>query len=534
MVRMIRFFPLLIILCFSKAYAQNENLSAQDLEVIKSYQFEMALTSPILRELSAIESNVLLEKQEIKIDLLPIELQEITYSIKPIAHEPRPFKYYKGFTKISYGNLENIDFFGTYRHQVPNYFMYGLEASYLRINDQNILDKNIYEIGGGGFLRYYVNKNTWLEYSPNYNKKSPGIFGFNTPESISLNGDNLTLDIIQVDHEVIVNHQFFKNTSSVNYSASFHKTNNTDKNLRELIITQKLVAEKIFNKGYNLQISLRNDHLAQSINQSDLNYLTQGRLSFSLLKPQIGFRVEALSQISGIKKILPNGEFFLHGKQHHFELHYRNNITLNSYRDGLNRLYFINVNSYESTISEELSAGLSYQFAIRNSHKLKIGASREQRIKEVFWVNNLADQGHFDNISVDYQFYSFDLEYEFYLLKNLRFGQNLNYRLLDNIIKEKLPHSQNYNAETAIKYAVGKFTITVDYTLGDRVIYSPIPNYADQSDFQHEIGTELKFQISEQVNISLEGMDLLDNKFEQYTGYADYGRRIKIGMSAKF
>lgn len=514
--------------------AQQTELSEQDIKVIKSYKFDIEETAPIFSDISIGEQLMSIKKEELPVDLLPIQLEDITMALKPLAHNIIPSKFNKAFVKASYGLLQNIDASGSFRHQVPQYFMYGLDARYAMINDAEVLDKNETQLDASGFLRYYLTNKTWIQVDSRYGKSQNGIFGFNTPQTLSLDGQHKTVDIQHLDEALTILHKWAQNTGDIKLNVNSIFTSNKTNDLSEALINSSLIVSKKFKKNHSISLDIDNNHIAKRLNTEGTNNLLQGELTVGMTKPKIGAEVSAKSYYEDGFNFVPNAEFYLKGKRHYLSIYYDNTFALQSYHALLTDMTLLNTASINTKVSQQKTIGLSYSFEIPNSHQLTLSAARNENINKVMWINNIENQQVFDLNLVDFNYYSFGLNYKFFLLDNLSFSQDANYRLLDKIEKTALPHFQSYTLTTEFRYDFHAFNFSGSYTLGDLVYYSDLLDYDVTSDFQHDMSVDISYHPSEKVEIYLEGIDLLDNRFERYAGYQDYGRRAKIGTFIKF
>lgn len=526
---------LALLLLFSTLTSQTPELTEQELEVIKTYQFDIAIATPVQFDLAVPELQTDLSKKELKIDLLPIELEEISYQIKPLAHIPQKSKYYNGYLDAHYGNKQNLDINASFRRMVPNYFMYGIDGEFYKINDSEVLDKNLSTVRGSAFLRYFLSQKTWLQLSGKYAHLSPGVYGFNTPETISSASEENRLDIRQLNNAVDLHHQLSNKDLFVNYELEIDRTSNRTSSINEVVLSNNLNIGNQFSNGLSLNINISNEHLAKSLPSQSHRSLSQGRLTAICMKKGLGIKAEAkAAYFKNTWQIDPNAELFFESENHKVELHYRPSYDLFTYDQGLNSIYFINTENLNSEITETQSIGGSYEYQKRSSHNFRIGASRLDLKNGLIWRHNPVNKQFFDPDFVDYSYYLFEVRHLFFLHKNLRFAQDFHYRLLDKVEKSALPHTQDYSLESSLTFSAGTIEVGLSYILGDKVYYTSDLDYLETSDYQHDIGFSVSYRPNEQLEIQAEGLDLLHNRFERFGGYADYGRRFRIGVFAKF
>ncbi len=527
-------FLVVMFLC-PQLISQTPELTVQELEVIKTYQFDIAIATPVQFDLAVPELQTDLSKKELKIDLLPIQLEEISYQIKPLAHIPQKSKYYNGYLNAHYGNKENMDINVSFRRMVPNYFIYGIEGEFYKINDSEVLDKNLSTVRGSTFLRYFLSQKTWLQLSGKYAHLSAGVYGFNTAETISSTGEENRLDIRKLNNAVDLHHQLNNKDLFLNYELEINKTSNRTSSINEVLLRNNLNIGNQFSNGLSLNINISNEHLAKSLPSQSHRSLSQGRLTAIYMKKGLGIKAEAkAAYFKNAWQIDPNAELFFKSENHKVEWHYRTSYDLFTYDQGLNSIYFINMENLNSEITETQSIGGSYEYQKRSSHSFQIGANYLDLTNGLIWRHNPVNKQFFDPDFLDYSYYLFEVRHLFYFLRSLSFSQEFNYRLLDKIEKSALPHTQDYTLESSLTYSVGKFEFDLSYILGDQVHYTTGLDYSETSDYQHDIGFSVTYRPHEQLKIQAEGLDLLDNRFERFGGYADYGRRFRVGVFGKF
>jgi hypothetical protein len=528
-------FFLIVAFCTLHTHAQSDHLSEQELKVIKSYQFDISESTPILSDLSLHLPFLQLPESKIEVDLLPVKLDEITLSIMPLAHQVTPSKSYKGYASAGFGNTQILDLTVSYRHQVPNYFMYGLDLNYSNIKDTEILSKERNHRMASGFLRYYLKPTFWTEYSTNYEVTKAGVFGFKEELNTQPGGETRIENYKRNQHSVTLFKSFTKLKTKIESKNTLLSAKNTRMNLGENVVDNQIYIKSELSKV--LSVNLQSDHKRQisTINDLDNSFIWNTRLNLSFLKPKFGFKLEGLLSTGSDLNVLPEAEFYINGQSHSLELFYKNDLTLNTFHDNQDEINLISIPVYSSEITETLSYGFEYRFDLKDAHGLSLTGSFVELTNEQVWINNADDPRYFDSHLIDYSFYNLGLKYRINMLSNLEFKQGFHYKHLSDLSPQDIPHFQRYRLKSSVSYHLSRLNFTIDYVLGDQVAFSQnLVDYVDRSGFQHEVDLELKYIISDAVSISILGMDILDNQYEGFAGYKSFGRRGKLQVSTKF
>ncbi len=516
--------------------AQNENLSEQELKVIKSYQFDLTESNPILSNLSLDLPKLEIETAAFKVDLLPVKLEDVTYGIMPLAHQPSESKFYKGWASAAFGSSQILDLEASFRHQVPNYFMYGIDVEYSNINDQNTLSKDFNEKKALGFLRYYLKPSFWFEYQALYSFSKLGVFGFNQENVPGIIGGEIKEENYRQNyHQITLFKRLKKINTDFNLKNSLFTARNTKMHLGENVLHNHLNIATKFSSSLSLNISSNHKRQISTVNDSNNKYLWNNRLNISFTKPHIGFKIEGLFSLGQQTNILPGAEFYLNGKAHSLTAFYRNRLNFNSFYETQNEINLIYIPSFSTSITEVNSYGLKYDFDIKDAHGLNMSASFINKKNDQIWINTPENLQYFSFQLLDYSYYNLELGYHIHLHENLKFNQSIEYKLLQDIDSKDITHLQKYNVKSSVSYSMKRINLAFDYLLGDQVAFTKeIEGYSNQSDYQHDLRFELKYSISDAVQVSLIGIDLLNNRFEAFTGYKDFGRRGKLKIRAKF
>ncbi|MEE9374359.1 MAG: hypothetical protein V3V00_14990 [Saprospiraceae bacterium] len=532
-----RFNILLIICTFLNVngIAQNATLSDLELQVIKSYQFDLKESRPILSKIEVIIPEIAFKPSKIIVDLLPVKLEDVTYSIKPLAHLPQSSKYYKGYASASFGAFQNLELEASYRHQAPNYFMYGIEASYINIDDKSITNKNRNNKSGSGFLRYYLKPTFWLQYKAKYRFDQIGVFGFIESNKPIFQNETKSEHYNRNQHNI----SFFKKIKKIGTAINLDNSISTTRNIlireKEHLLRNHLSIKTSFTRTFSLDINSEYLRQISTLDGSKGSYLWNNRVILTFKRPNIGAKIEGLLSLRKKTRILPEGEFYVKGKAHSLTLFYRNNLVFNTLNTDLDEIFLIDITNYSSSVSEYSSYGFEYEFDVKSAQQLKLTVSKNKNVNEQIWINSANNSQYFSFQLLDYSFYNISMKYRIFILNNLSFSQGISYLYLQDIGISEIPHFQKYNISSSLRFAFRKLEVAASYKIGDKVYFPAyLPDFDITSEYQHDISAELKYQLSKTVKVSIYGIDLLDNRFESFAGYKGFGRRVKIELFTKF
>lgn len=522
------------ILCVS-LHAQENKLTDQELDVIKNYQFDMADSDPSLFQLDIPEPSMKIEAGNLGVDLLPLEIEEISYSIKPIAHQPNPLKYYRVYGDMAYGNLNNIDANVSFRNMVPNYFIYGFEGQFSQIKDEAVLDRSLQKVKGKGMLQYFFKQKTFFDLRFEYTQNEFGVFGFNDDNTISSTGENRFLENQIINTSFIAHHQIGKGGPSLEYAFDINHLSSITDDEKEVILTNGLKIDQELAKGYAFALDLEHNFISDEIGDEATTSLTKGILSGKMIKPKFGVELSGLTTYQNNKwSLYPNGRLYFKSSEHLISLSHTIDVELFTYAGGIQEIQYINTKEMKILPQVTKSIGGSYEFKNENGYLFNLGASYKSLENAAIYKNSTVDRQLFDVHFIDFDHYQFGLNYTFPLLGNLSFSQNFQYRLLEEKSKEELPGFQNYNLISSLDYSFRALKVNLSYNLGDFVSYSNLQDYKVKSDYQHELDLRVNFEFSKNITAFASGVDLLDNRFEQYAGYEDFGKRYQLGVMVKF
>jgi hypothetical protein len=527
-----------MLLFTGNVFSQSSELSKQELEVIKSYKFDIVQAQPLFLEYDKLEEPTkTIENLRTEVQLLPLELDEIEYAIKPKAFEVNPPRYYNGYAGIRYGNLENLDLYASFQKQVSNYFLLGIEGNYFKIKDSEILDKNVSSTNGKAFIQYFLNNKTWIKLKTEYQQNQNGLFGYNDEQTVNPDGVEQRVENKNIQAEAQIKHYSDKNRSlAFSYQINASSSQAVTFDAKEFILYNKGDIRKDFGSHFFTQISAENRVFLNSINESESRSFSSSQITLGWLKSNFGIVAEGFGTYYLDEfRIAPKIEMYFTKNEHKLNLHYSTSLEPFSYRTALDKSYTYAIPaSVNYALVEINSLGGSYEYEKKHSHMFDVGIAYEKYINSPVIFTSLVQNQLFEFQYLDFDQYKFDLNYRISILPWLTLGQDMSYRYLQNVEKEQLPHNQIFTFLNTMEIDWKRLSAKVNYTFGDNVLFTKDLNYETSSTYEHDLSVSLDYRIHDQIRIEARGIDLLNNRFEQFAGYQGFGRRFQVGIFSKF
>ena len=515
--------------------AQQSEMKERELLVEKEYSNEIYETNPLFDYASILTPTRSAKLTTDSLSKINIFTPDMDIQIRPIAFETSSIPSGpQGFLKLDKGQMNPIHGQAGYVYSSPNYFNLSGLFNYDQRKDNRVEDKTVRMISGKISSDYYITNELKSELELEYVQNEYGLFGHPT---------------LEFPEELISQNQFSTmrgrigletfNSAPQKWNFGLHTTlsnwtdANSDSAERNILASGRIIYVMSDKWGIYLAPSYQNSNSdvsgdAEVITSSlrftynDKNFYTRAGVKADhfnedwIIWPDVDLRwninPETVINLRSVTESLILGNEFVTSV----------NPYINSQIDKYIRFFRHIDADISSTLANDLNFNIQIGY-LKASNDMNFNAQ-------------ISDIRRFDVTPVDYE--------------RLRFVVSVDKELIEGEVKAGMAIRYDNYAQMSSTllyrptFAIMPF-IEVD-VINDKVDFdisalinnpqemNEIPAANTMSDWRYDLNASLKIYLSDMLNINLNADNILNNSYEVWSGYDNFGRNLSGGILVKF
>lgn len=463
---------------------------------------------------------------------------DIDISIRPVAYKSLTKQEgHKGFIKLDKGTVNPLHAQGGYVFSAPNYFNLSGNFKYDKRNDQRTMNMMTQTAGGSLDLDYYLTKSLKTSFSVGYDQDKFGLYGAQNIMTDLEEGENHSFQLVQINLGLETfnvspkpwNFAFWGHINEWKQEEINEKENNIDLLGKvDFKISEKwsILAAPSFKTSLNNRIN-------------DTQVLT-GNLQVAFNTSNFFAKVGAVTNyFNDNVNIWPDLDVRWN-LGHHTAL----NITSTATANIQNGQYLSSFNPYAAIdlvredfgrVALQKNARVEVASNINESSRVNFVASFLDATDDLNFKRAGTRPNTFDVENVDYQ--------------RLRVGVGYTYQVNDLLQAGLQIQHDNYAEATSTLFNRPTLTITpnVNVTLLDNKLNIGVNGYINnpqqfdvypalsiESGWRKNLSFEVKYRLLKNLNLYFNADNVIDDDYQVWNGYNNFGRNLSGGAMFKF
>ncbi len=538
-------FPILLVLACLPVLAQKDttkNLQLNQVEVIKAFEANLEEAKKVNVEPSAPEVSPYNPQFKYNITIVPADLKYPDPQIKPLAMEPDgPFKVNKGYLYAGYGSRNNPSVTAGFHTARKDTYEAGIEANYMSLdNSKNVPYQKMRNAGLALYGNYMIRENlkVYGKLKTDFNKRYLYHTELNADSlySESQSGRNLTGYNIMAG---ISNVEPTRYSLNYNLEAGVRKLAMTNEDANEGGIFASAMAEKLFGQKTVLSVAGKFDYTSFSGNKE---------LSLTLLqlKPVLKTKIAEITLQGGVhllsagsKKgyVFPElmASYGLAGQKLQVfaglgQDYFINNLTNVSH---YNPFVSTRLDSLVNTVFRNYYGGVRGRFSVI-TYEARVGWKDVS--SQLFMVNRASDARVFDMLYDDAGIFYVSGSIDFSISEKMNIGGLLTQNFFSLSTLPQPWHMQNFQASAYARYMMldDRLQLRSDLYLASGIPYLENSGIASKTGSQLDLNLTAEYSIIEKLRVFVSGENLLNNKYQRWSGYPVAGTNFCAGVKLLF
>jgi len=537
-------FLILVSINYSSLLSQSEVNKDRELQVEKNYNNEIYAVHPVF-DFASISAP---KASEVNIGLdsmagAPTFAPDIDVIVKPVAYKtPLTKAGHKGMIKFDKGTLNPWHAQGGYVYSAENYFTIHASGDYNKWQHTDIADQNIAKASGNLGATYYLTSSLKTSIDLNYTNFKYGLYAHQ--EAIDeplLNSNHFQTMGVQLGI------QTFK-TKPAKWNAgltvSADKWNdvaneNTENNLGVDTYVK-------FNASNKLTLKTTPTYnLSQSDVYKNAFFFSndfQGLLDYKTANLAIGI---STAYLSDAWSLWPSTQLnLILTDTDKLKLSSAQNVIINSAQRVSNYNPYAELNTLATLNSDnelvkdfyiDKNASLSYISKRFTDWTINLGAS--YHLIEGDQNFHLTDDAQVFTIDrVNYNLLQFELGGQYQLLEDaVQVGINVEYNKYSNESTDLL-HRPTWKVNPSIQtqFLNKKLELSLTSRINSPQVLAIENAETIESSWRTNISFEAKYKLLKRLNIYLNADNIIDDKYQVWNGYNNFGRNLSAGLLLKF
>ncbi len=524
----------------STIWGQKPSLDDREILVQKEFSTEIYQVNPIFDYAS-----IMAPKRSIHdfsrdtLTTISAFTPDMDVSIKPIAYKTNPYSTgHKGFVKLDKGTINPLHAQGGYVYSAPNYFNITGRGTYDNRNDNAETNKTIKTIDAGLDMEYYLTKEVKTEIGIQYNRNRYGLYGSQNIVS-SLEGQQET-GFNTVSAQLGI--QTFKTTPD-KWNFRFHtaviqwKDSHTETS--ETNITALGSIEYTVNDVWN--ITLTPQYTTSQSEEFGNGNILKGSLG-------VAYNIKSFYALAGV-----NADYLSETLRYWPEVDLRwqvghdTDIKVRSTSQAsiwggssLTRL-----NPYVS-VPQLMNDVRDYTYARKLSMSVLSSLPRDFDVAFEIGYNRTEGDANFTLAASDIRLFSFDkVDYDL-----MTIATQVNKRFLNDQVNVGLKVQYNNFAEMSSQlfhrptvilqpmatahFINNRLSITASGVINNPQTFNQFPALNTESGWRKNISLAVGFKVIDHLSINLNSDNILDDSYQVWDGYDNFGRNLSGGLLFKF
>lgn len=521
-----------IILGYQLSYSQS--IKDNQIEVMKEFNSEIYSANPISNDFNII----IPQRQEMHFSNdsligLKTHSPNLSLDIKPLAYKEQILPSSKSnYAQLHKGTINSWHGEISATHIIDNYFSLDGYAKYDKWQNNKITDKFTEDMQGKFGIKYYITDNLLGTINIAGQKGEFGKYAFNTLETAA-SRDTILANTYQADFSL---RSFNSGPKAFNFS------------IQGKIIQSsydKEHSEKIW--GLSPSLSLNFGKRWRVTNETHYNYgtLKEHNSLFTLNnKFNVKYNTEKWSQSIGVSYVKSKDDniFF---PQIFTHLIVNKDLLLSMRLDqeidyqGLNTTFrqnpYVETNEFVPNTSIKQSLTVAVENRFNKSTTLNLEVSYNKFTDAQNFSNSLTDISLFNTELVDFKVLSFRSRVNYTYSKNIDAGLTLTYSKFET--DEVLYNRPSTIAKPFLDLHTSNRKISVKTwgTFNTRQnIYKNSNEEIVKTGIRKDVSAEISLNIFKNIDITLNGDNLLNDQYEVLGGYSAFDRNISGGVLIKF
>ncbi|MFT6808370.1 MAG: hypothetical protein ACJA01_001594 [Saprospiraceae bacterium] len=532
-----------IILFSYSLFAQSAVNKDRELQVEKNYNNEIYAAHPIFDFANiSVPGN---PPVAIGLDSMigaPSFTPDLDLLIKPVAYKSNLSNSgHNGMLKFDKGTINPWHAQGGYVYSSPNYFTLHASGEYDKWKQSLIPDQNITEGNGNIGVTYYITSDLKASVDINYKNQKYGLYARQEDNAEALQNVN-QFNSIGINLGI----QTFRTLPS-KWNMEFFlagdkwNENNTDRTENNIEIASQLQyksSNKLILKTaptYSLSQSdaLETAYYFSNVLQAELDYKTSS-IAFGINTTNFGNSLSIWPTVNIDWRIADTDHLTFSTSQ---------NISINSaqrissYNPYVDFTLLPIANSSNVQLKDfyrDRNISASYKSARIPSWNFTAGASYNQIDGDQNF--QLIDSRQNFNIErIDYSLLQAKLGVEYKLLEDImKIGLDVTYNKYQNA-SSSLFHRPEFIVEPIIQSSLinNKLDLTLSSNINAPQLLSVENEVELKSSWRTNVSFEAKYEILKRMNIYLNADNILNDEYQQWNGYNNFGRNLSVGILLK-
>jgi len=527
---------------FAQTDTSKTNLQLNQVEVVKT--FEVILQDARKTNIRAVlpKQNSFAPTYTYDITILPIELKYPDPQIKPLAMDSDPpFKVNNGYITAGYGMRKNPEFSAGYHTAKKDTYDAGFHLGYQALdNNKKVPFQQYRDLTIDLYGHYMLKENMQLYGNVETSFKKRYLFHTDIGVDTLFTQDKSGRSINRYGVKAGIKNA---EPTRFNFNYDFNLTIDNVSLINTIVsengINFAFSGEKLFKKNTYLGVTSFYDY-------TTLNGPKNLNLSVAGLQPVLKTKyknlifqggVDLLYSSDGNSSVFPEIyisygvagpalQIFASVEQDYFTNHFRN-VTLR------NPFLANNPDSLVNTVFQKYFAGLKGQYSFVT---YQISAGFKDAKQMMFLLNQKTDVRYFNMVYGDADIVFVSGNLDFALTQNISFGG----WLTQNVFKVKgitnpwhTPNIEGYAFGKA-KLLANKLDLNAGLYFGSKVIFQNKENVVQKSNALYDFNLSATYHFTPKFSLYMQGINLLDNKFERWYGYPSVGINGVVGVSVVF
>jgi hypothetical protein len=523
---------------YLSAQSDTSKLNIKHVDVVKDFEAKiqdaaMQIVKPVAPPTKTFNPDYKFTITETNVKAEPAKPQILPLAIQ----QDPPFIVNNGYVLGSYGIKNNINVMAGYHWSQKDRYDIGIHAGYDALNNSNHVPYQKYsQTQIAAYGNYLLKENLKLYGQVQTTFQNRYLYhtdlGVDTLYQDAdlrrkLNGYNITAGI--------ANPESTKFKINYDLKLNLHNLSVNNKKAKDNGFGLQGMAEKQFGKSSVLYMNALYDYTAYRDS-------LETQLSIAAFVPHFKTRignllldggVHMLYSSDGHSSLFPEAEVAWSFSERNFMIFARVNqdYYANTFTNVAVKNPYLNtkIDSLQTTVWQEYSAGIKGKVSFL-SYQAKGGFKNIQN--QMFLLNNRKDLRVFDMVydNMKTTFISGNLDFDF--SKMIQFGGWLtqNFFKTDSLKAAWHLPALEANIYGVLKLIDDKFKIRGDVYLGSSVAYINKNGDQDKSGGLFDLSLLAEYAILENLHITIQGINLVNNQYQRYYGYPSAGIQARLGV----
>lgn len=529
----------------SGLYSQKDGdptLDIKQIEVIKDFQAQ-------LEDASIIEVHPVMPvgaefkpKYEYEITIAPLELKYPEPQIRALAMETDgPFIVKKGYLYAGYGIKKNPEIMAGYSIAYKDRYDAGIRIGYSALDNSNKVPYQKYSDTEVGLYGNFLVKENLKVYGQ-FDTHLMGRYLYHT---------DLGIDTLYNDSELKRDLNYFKiklgianpepTKYNINYDLSlgFHNLAITNEKGKDNGFSLSGRAEKQFGTSSVFYVDADLNRYKHKVDSSLqlTNFWLSPHFKTKLSSLYVDVGVGILSSNDGQSSLYPEVRLAheIAGQKVQAFAYVKQNYFANTFSNWYERNPYLNsqLDSLKTTVWQEFAGGIQGKYSFL---KYQAKAGYKTIKDQMYMLNAEYDIRYFDMVFDDANavFIGGNLDFDF--SEMISFGGWVTQHFYKLNSLSHTWHTPNFeaNAYVASHLINNKLVLRADLFLGSSVPYINKAGEEDDSNLLFDLNIGADYSLSDNFRIYIQGLNLLNNRYERWYGYPSVGINARAGIKWVF